>query len=104
MPWPTESAVTRAAAVLRDVDDYEPERARFIAAEMLRAAGLPEFAGNTEAAAIVGCRRGNLNSQRGLPEDVELAPGKKKLASGRLWLADDVRDFVRDREAARQSA
>lgn len=93
MPWPTEHAVTLATEALdalydRDEMPTTHECARIV----LDAGGLPELAGNTEAAEILGIRRGNLSKVKGMPDPAV------QLAGGRFWLADDLRELARRRQ------
>lgn len=63
---------------------------------------LPELMGMAEAAQTVGTTTSNLDKIAGLPEP-EYGPDhpnpKRRLMAGRLWLAEDIREFARERNA-----
>jgi hypothetical protein len=57
---------------------------------------IPELMGAREACVLLGVRSSNLRALAGLPEPVQT------LASGPVWLADDLRAFA-DQRRARQT-
>jgi hypothetical protein len=65
---------------------------RVIAADALDAAGCPDLMGAKEVAAELGTSVPNLRAVRDLPEAVA------EVAATRLWDADEIRRFARERK------
>jgi hypothetical protein len=56
---------------------------------------LPELYGTAELAEALGCTIQNIDRQVGVPEPV------MKVKATRLWLADDIKEFVDERDRQR---
>lgn len=59
---------------------------------------VPEVWGQKEVAEALGIKPTNLPRQAGVPPHI---PGTEKLARGRLWRADVIREFRKARARAR---
>ena len=57
---------------------------------------LPELWGRTETAEALGCSTANLDRQVGVPEPIA------EVKATRLWLADEIREFVIERDRQRE--
>jgi hypothetical protein len=57
---------------------------------------LPELFGRWECAQALGCSTANLDRQRGVPEPIA------EVKATRLWLADEIREFVVERDKQRE--
>lgn len=90
--WPTDAAIEHAARVLNEDD----EQGRELAREVLKAAGLPELVGSSQAAEIYGVATGNLGKITGLPEPA-YSPDEGGPSGGRLYIADEIREHAASR-------
>ena len=63
----------------------------------VRGYSIPDMWGPTEVAAHLGVRQSNLASQVGLPAPIPRPPAPR--IGGRLWIADEIREYARERGA-----
>jgi hypothetical protein len=57
---------------------------------------VPELMGVTEVCEELGTKSSNLDKIAGLPEPLQ------RLAGGRVWVADEIRQFARERRERRR--